>query len=152
MLQGRMDEKDRRRAREIGERIKRRRQELRLLQEALAEQGRVSKSFMSELEAGESIANGLTYVRLANALRVSVDWLLEGKVEAAAVAASRVDPLSKFPMVSYLAEEQGWSHRRALEVAAALAAIEARRTAGNRHWEPTREEILRLVKGWPEDA
>jgi transcriptional regulator with XRE-family HTH domain len=130
----------------IGERIRQRRRELGLTQEALADAAGLSKSFISEMETGLAAANGLLYLRVAAALDVEVQWLLTGLVPE---RASR--PVSVPPLLSKIAEEKGWSHKRTLDVAAALGAVVARRTLEGRRWEPTRDEILRIASALPDE-
>lgn len=136
------------RAREIGGRIKTRRTDLGLTQEALAERAGASKSFVSELEAGRSVASGLVYLKIAGALDVNVDWLLTGN---AAAAELQVDPFKRVPQVSEIADELAWSHRKAVDVAEALSRIVARRTRDGKRWVPSREQILAVAKALDED-
>jgi len=127
----------------IGARVRQRRRELNLTQEALAGMAALSKSFVSEVESGQTSPSGLVYLKLAEALGVSVEWLLRGELpEALAVNAGdvRIPPL-----VAELAEEQGWSYGETLDVAAALQSIVARRTRGG-GWQPEREQVLALAR------
>ena len=134
------DSSDKQPRAEIAARIKERRKELGLTQETLALRAELSKSFMSELEGGESAANGLVYLRVARALDVSIQWLLTGELRE-----ERVNPLSQVPIVSQLADEMGWTHRKALDVAEALARVVARRTRPGHRWEPSREQVLKVA-------
>ncbi|NOU30071.1 MAG: helix-turn-helix transcriptional regulator [Polyangiaceae bacterium] len=143
-----MEKLEQERAREIGGRIKVRRKELGLTQEGLAERIGGSKSFMSELEAGHCIASGLVYLRIAGALDVNIDWVLTGNLPAAEVD---TDPFKRVPLVSKIAEELGWSHRRAVDVAEALSRIVARRTRDGHRWEPSRDRILAVDAALKED-
>lgn len=139
-----LDGSDRQRRVEIARRIKERRKELGLTQEVVAVQAGLSKSFMSELEAGESIANGLIYLRIAKVLGVGIQWLLAG--ETPATMEAPLDPLREVPLVSVLADRHGWTHRKALDVANALSRVVARRSAPGRRWEPTPEFVLKLAE------
>lgn len=143
-----MDKPEQERAKEIGGRIKTRRNELGLTQEVLAERAGTSKSFISELEGGRSVASGLVYLKIASALDVNVDWLLTGNI---AVAEQQVDPFKRVPLVSEIADELGWSHRKAVDVAEALSRIVARRTRDGKRWVPSREQILAVAKALNED-
>ena len=89
---------------EIGKRIRQRRRELDLTQEELAEAAGVSKSFVSEVEGGQTAANGLIYLRLADNLEVTVQWLLTG---TSPEGASRRNPerLEIPPLLSQIAEQ-----------------------------------------------
>lgn len=139
-----MDTEKRRQLHAIGSRIKERRTELGLTQVALAEAAQVSKSFFSDVEAGQTAASGLAYLRIAEALDVSIQWLLTG-------ATSEVEPagnqsISIPPIVSELAEEKGWKHSETLEVAGAIQSVMARRTRDGRRWEPTRDYVLQVAE------
>ena len=63
----------------MGRRIHERRRELKLTQERLAERTEVSASFVGHLERGEKIPSVDTLARLAEALDVSLDFLVWGK-------------------------------------------------------------------------
>ncbi len=129
--------------RAIGARVRQLRRENELTQEELAEKAGLSKSFISEIEGGRTAASGLLFLKIAEALGVSVEWLLTGELpHAPAVRPSEVEIP---PLVAELAEEQGWSYSETLDLAAALQTIVARRTRGRR-WQPGREELLELAK------
>jgi DNA-binding XRE family transcriptional regulator len=127
----------------IGRRVHQRRKELGLTQESLAESVNVVKSFVSAIEHGETQASGLVYLKLAQALEVSVQWLLTGAERTTAQSAPSPDVP---PLVSRIAEEKHWSYKQTLDVAAALGAIVARRTKAGQAWEPNREYVLRIAK------
>jgi DNA-binding XRE family transcriptional regulator len=133
---------------QIGQRIRQRRRELGLTQEALAEAADLSKSFVSEMEGGLTSASGLLYLRVAEALDVEIQWLLTGLIPEDTRAPR---PVTVPPLLSKIAEEKGWSHKRTLDVAAALGAVVARRTFEGRRWEPTRDEILRIANALPDE-
>jgi transcriptional regulator with XRE-family HTH domain len=62
----------------LGERIKQRREHLRLSQQELAARARMRQNIISRLEHGDTPNPGADVLkRLAIALRCSVDWLLE---------------------------------------------------------------------------
>jgi transcriptional regulator with XRE-family HTH domain len=135
------------RLKEIGVRIRTRREDLGMTQEELGQRAELSKSRISEIEKGSSAANGLAYLGIAEALEVPVEWLLTGEGPAARKAGP--PPIS--PMLSDLAEKEGWSHRLTVEVAAAMSAVHARRTAGGKTPEYTREQILKLAEALKEE-
>lgn len=128
----------------IGLRIRQRRRELNITQERLAELANLSKSFVSELEGGSTAANGLVYLGVAQALGVQVQWLLTGAV--AESIEPQITPVTIPPLLSKIAEEKGWSHRKTMDIGAALQGIVARRTQNGDAWEPTRELILKIAK------
>ena len=127
----------------IGGRVKQRRRELEMTQEKLADETGLSKSFISEVESGSTAASGLIYLEIARALDVTVQWLMEGTTPAPVAEPS---PPTISPEVSAVAEEQGWTHRETLDVAAALEGVVARRTRGGQRWVPDREHILAIAK------
>ncbi len=137
------------RAIEIGARIKARRLELGLTQEALAERSGTSKSFLSELEGGRSVGSGIVYLKIASALDINVHYLLTGN---APTDDALVDVFQRVPLVSQIADELGWSHRKARDVAEAFARIVARRTREGRRWVPTREQILAIAAALEEEG
>ncbi|SHE54202.1 Helix-turn-helix domain-containing protein [Tissierella praeacuta DSM 18095] len=61
----------------IGKRIQNRREELGMKQEELAERVSLSPNYMSAIERGVKIPRLETFIRIANALEVSTDILLE---------------------------------------------------------------------------
>lgn len=125
----------------IGGRVKQRRRELSITQEMLAEKAGLSKSFVSEVEGGQASASGLMYLRLAEALEVSVEWLLTGEMPERPIVRPSDVQIPAF--VADVAEEQGWSYGETLDVAAALETYVARRTRGRRV-QPGREELIAL--------
>lgn len=126
----------------IGSRLKQRRRELSITQETLAEKAGLSKSFVSEVEGGQASASGLMYLRLAEALEVSVEWLLTGDTPERPIVRPSDVQIPSF--VADVAEEQGWSYGETLDVAAALETYVARRTRGRR-MQPGREELIALA-------
>lgn len=61
---------------QLGNRIKQRRKELHLTQEALAEQADISVSFMGHIERGSRIASLDTLLSICIALDVSIDYII----------------------------------------------------------------------------
>src|SRR5262245_2516491 len=90
---------------EIAVRVRQRRDEKGFTQEQLAQRAGVSKSFISEIEAGTRGASGLKYLAIADALDVEVQWLLTGAEQPSARPESRVIP----PEVARVAETEGWT-------------------------------------------
>jgi DNA-binding XRE family transcriptional regulator len=132
----------------IGERVRARRSELRLTQDALAERTGLSKSFLSEVEGGRSDASGLNYLKLAQALEMDIKYLLTGE---GAPEPTRAGPAPIPEIVSRLAEERDWSHRQVLELSEALGAVIARRTRNGQHWEPSPEFVAGLAEALQKD-
>ena len=63
----------------IGERIRNRRRELRLTQEALAERANISVSFVGHLERAEKIPSVNTLARICDSMQVSLDYIVFGR-------------------------------------------------------------------------
>lgn len=67
---------------EIGDRVSRRRRELNLTQEQLAEKMDVSLQMISNLEQGKKAIRPENLVKLCNALDVSADYILTGHISS----------------------------------------------------------------------
>jgi DNA-binding XRE family transcriptional regulator len=64
----------------VGDRIKARRLELGWTQEELANKAKISKGFLSDLENGRRNVGADTLLDLANALGLSLDYLMTGEI------------------------------------------------------------------------
>ena len=64
----------------VGERIRKRRNELDWTQERLAKESGLSKGFLSDVEAGKRSVGADSLLALANALGVSMDELMKGEL------------------------------------------------------------------------
>lgn len=131
--------------RDIGIRVREARKSANFTQETLAEMVGVSKSFVSEIETGQSAANGLTYLKLSRALDIGVHYLLTGE-EQESIPTDHEPEVSILPAVARLAENEGWTYRHALEVSAQVTAVVARRTRAGGKWEPTDEYLTDLYE------
>lgn len=65
---------------EIGKRITKRRKQMGLTQEALAEKGDTTTQFVSYAEAGKRAMRPENLLKMASALGVSADYLLTGEI------------------------------------------------------------------------
>jgi transcriptional regulator with XRE-family HTH domain len=65
----------------VGERIKQRRQQLGYTQDRLATQAKISKGFLSDVETGTRNPSADYLLRIADALEVSLDYLMKGGSE-----------------------------------------------------------------------
>ena len=65
----------------VGERIRQHRQKLGYTQERLAAEATISKGFLSEVETGTRNPSAEYLLRIANALGVSLDYLMKGGAE-----------------------------------------------------------------------
>lgn len=64
---------------EMGQRIAKRRQEMGLTQEELAEKGNMTPQFVSYAELGKRAMRPENVIKMADALEVSIDYLLTGE-------------------------------------------------------------------------
>jgi transcriptional regulator with XRE-family HTH domain len=64
----------------LGDRIKRRRQELGLTQEEVAELAEVDRKHISSIETGKTDPGAWTLIRIAGALKIEVHCLLDGLI------------------------------------------------------------------------
>jgi transcriptional regulator with XRE-family HTH domain len=93
----------------VGERVRRRRLELGLTQDALAEKAGISKSFLSDLENGRRSVGAETLLDLGRAMGVSLDFLMTGKESEDHAQDEQIPPsLARF------AAEEGLSVRDTL--------------------------------------
>lgn len=64
---------------EMGQRISKRRQDMGLTQEELAEKGNMTPQFVSYAELGKRAMRPENVIKMADALEVSIDYLLTGE-------------------------------------------------------------------------
>src|SRR6267142_5495058 len=92
-----------------GERIRKRRQELGWTQDTLAQKAGISKGFLSDLENDKRGVNADTLLEIAQALNLSLDYLMKGGAPEPTVKEVHIPAsLSKF------AAEAGLSFRQTL--------------------------------------
>jgi transcriptional regulator with XRE-family HTH domain len=112
----------------------------------LVEQSGLSKGFLSDVENNKRDISSQNLLRLANALRASVDYLLKGKVVERKESAPVVIP----PELSQLAEELNLSYSEILLIKDAHDAIIARRrskgqkTFSIEDWRRLYEAIIKV--------
>ena len=92
----------------VGERVKSRRLELGLSQDALAEKAGISKSFLSDLENSRRSIGAETLLDLGRAMGVSLDFLMTGEASGEQEDKEIPAPLARF------AAEQGLSVRETM--------------------------------------
>jgi transcriptional regulator with XRE-family HTH domain len=92
----------------VGERIKRRRTELGLTQDELAQKAGISKSFLSDLENGKRSIGAETLLDLGRAMKVSLDFLMIGEESEGRADKEIPSSLARF------AAEQGLSVRETM--------------------------------------
>lgn len=111
-----------------GDRIKEIRDKRGWTLDKLAEESKISKGFLSDVENNKRDISSQNLLRIANALGVSVDYLLKGAVVKNKEAVSVVIP----PELSQLAEKRNLSYGEILMVKGAHDAIVARRNSKDR--------------------
>lgn len=108
----------------VGERIRRRRNELGWTQDVLAEKAGISKGFLSDLENGKRSVGADTLLDIARVLSLSLDYLMTGKApEAEATEVQIPSSLASF------AAKAGLSFRQTLTLLDMQTQIVAHRSA-----------------------
>lgn len=112
----------------IGDRIKEVREQRHWTQDKLAKETKISKGFLSEVENNKGTGNiGADYVlRIANALGVSLDYLLRGEVGEQERAR---EPVTIPRSLSEAAQQLGLAYAETLTLLEAHQAVIARRRA-----------------------
>lgn len=108
----------------VGERIKKRRQELGWTQDQLAQKAGISKSFLSDLENGKRSVGAENLLDIARALGVSLDFLMTGEASQ--------DRTAEVPIPASLARfagEEGLSFRQTMMLLDMQKQIVAHRSA-----------------------
>jgi XRE family transcriptional regulator of biofilm formation len=129
-----------------GERIKNIRDKKGWTLDKLAEESRISKGFLSDVENNKRDISSQNLLRIANALGASVDYLLRGETVKNKEASSVVIP----PELSHLAEKLNLSYSEILMVKDAHDAIIARRSSKERNpfstdeWQQLHEAIKKF--------
>lgn len=100
---------------DLGARLRKLRIRARMTQEELAQEIEVSTSFVGHIERGSRKASLETMVKIANAMKISLDYLLSGSLQQ-----SSIGPLPS-----------GLSEKKRIAMKAILTAIEDNLTA----WE-----------------
>lgn len=129
------------RLKEIGARIRKRRLELGMTQDDVRSATGLSKSFVSEVEAGETQASGLNYLKISQTLKVGLQWLLTGEAPESNDAHR---PTQINPVVARVAEVHGWSYSKAKLISNTVDAVVARRSTANLGQQPDDEWVIRL--------
>jgi transcriptional regulator with XRE-family HTH domain len=110
----------------IGDRIHEAREHRNWTQDRLSREASISKSFLSDVE-NNKVSIGADYVlRIANALGVSLDYLMRG--EEGREERER-EPVTIPRSLSAAAEEMGWTFAQTLSLLDAHRAVVARRAA-----------------------
>lgn len=120
----------------IGDRIKEAREHRRWTQERLAQETKISKGFLSEVENNKGGIGADYILRIANALGVSLDYLLRGEVGR---EEKEREPVKIPRNLSVAAQQLRLDYVETLTLLDAHLAVIARRSAESSR-EPTVEE------------
>ena len=129
-----------------GDRIRKIREKKGWTLDKLADESKISKGFLSDVETNKRDISSQNLLRIANALGASVDYLLRGEVVKNKEATSVVIP----PELSQLAEKLNLSYSEILMVKDAHDAIIARRSNKERkpssidEWQQLHEAIKKF--------
>lgn len=123
-----------------GDRIREQREERRWTQEKLAQLAGMSKGFLSDLENNKANVSAEYLLRIANALGVSLDYLLRGDVGQQ--EAERA-PVQIPRELSELAQELNLTYAETLTLLDAHNSVVARRSLKTVH-PPSKEEWKKL--------
>ena len=132
----------------VGERIKKRRTELGWTQDVLAQKAGVSKSFLSDLENGKRKVGADTLLDIAQALSLSLDYLMIGTEGETEPATEVQIPAS----LAAFAAQAGISFRQALTLLEMQQQIIARRSSTKKHgldnvdWQKFYEAVKEFLK------
>lgn len=120
----------------IGDRIKEARDLRHWTQERLAQETKISKGFLSEVENNKGSIGADYVLRIANALGVSLDYVLRGEVGR---EEKEREPVKIPRNLSVAAQQLKLSYEETLTLLEAHQAVIARRSAASLR-EPTVEE------------
>ena len=109
----------------VGDRIREIRETQKLTQDQLAEKAGISKGFLSEIENGKRNVSSEYLLRIANALRASVDYLLRGTTDS---VGGNKEPVVIPSELSEAAEKLNLSYAQTVELLDAHRSVVARRS------------------------
>lgn len=133
----------------LGERIKSLRRSLDWTQDGLAQEAKISKSFLSEIENDKANISGDNLLKIANALNVSLDYLMKGE---SPTGEKKPQPVEIPPGLSDLAERKGLTYKQTLTLLSAHQSLVARRSDKGKvdMDERTWEEFYKRIKDYLE--
>jgi len=112
----------------IGARIKYLREARGWTQDRLAQEARVSKSFVSEVENNRRNPSAEKLLDIASVLGASLDFIMTGKTEGS--GEQQASPSVTIPReLAEAAEEKRWPYRHVIAVLEAWSSLVARRSA-----------------------
>lgn len=108
----------------LGERVKSLRQSLGWTQDKLAQEAKISKSFLSEVENDKANISGDNLLKIANVFNVSLDYLMKGESLSGEEKPRPVEiPIG----LSALAERMGLTFKQTITLLLAHQSLLARR-------------------------
>jgi transcriptional regulator with XRE-family HTH domain len=107
-----------------GDRIRAIRETRGMTQDQLADDAKISKSFLSEVENNRRNISSDNLLKIANVLGASIDYLLRGETKEQI----RREPVIIPPELSQAAEDLGLSYATTLEILEAHNSVVARRS------------------------
>ena len=126
----------------IGERVKKIREKKGWTQEFLADEAKISKSYLSEVENDKTVPGSQTLLQIANALGATVDYLLQGSSEQEDMGQKAVVIPAA---LSQAADELKLSYSETLDLLSAYNSVVARRS-DKQPKEPSVEDWKKLNK------
>jgi transcriptional regulator with XRE-family HTH domain len=130
----------------VGQRVKQRRRELGMSQDALAKRAGISKSFLSDLETGKRSLGAETLLDLARAMDLSLDYLMTGN------ESSSQKPEAQIPArLATFAAKEGLSFRQALTLLHMQEQIVANRKSAKKNdldevdWQAFYQAVKRFL-------
>lgn len=126
----------------LGDRIKEARERNGWTQDKLADETNLSKSFISEVENDKRVPSADNVLKIANALGVSLDYLMKGETGKEEKAS---EPIRIPVELSRAAEKEGWSYSDILRLLAAHNSVVARRSS-RLPQAPSEDEWKRLYE------
>lgn len=109
----------------VGERVKKIREKKEWTQEFLADEAKISKSYLSEVENNKTSPGAQTLLQIANALGATVDYLLQGGQTSHDTSLKEI----KIPVsLSKAADELKISYSETLDLLGAFDSVFARRS------------------------
>lgn len=124
----------------IGDRIKKAREHRTWTQDRLAQETKISKGFLSDVENNKGSIGADYVLRIANALGVSLDYLMRGEVGR---EEREREPVTIPRALSEAAQQLGLGFGDTLSLLEAHQAVIARRAAQSLR-EPTVEDWIKL--------
>ena len=119
----------------LGQRLSDLRERRGWTQKELAERAGISVTFLSEVENDRRNVGSATLLKIADALRASLDYLMRGEEDRSTARTPSVIP----PELAEAAEEQGWTYSQTSALLKTQSLIVARRGGSGDSQRPVRQ-------------